>query len=81
MKYALKAKDGSYYRWPGECGSSHTTDAGCSVWTLDYVDLYDHQPGFLSHGKFSKEEGAEIVGVEVTYRQVILTDYKEVKID
>ena len=67
MKFAIKALDEAYTRYPGDSLSSRYDDYGYSTWDLEQADLYDNlreaELNFHKDGKFSEKEGAKIVGV------------------
>mgnify|MGYP000861742605 CR=1 FL=1 len=69
MKYAIRAKDGAYKRWPGDSLSSRYTDDGYST-SLYGADLHRDWQGAKfsldeSTGKFSAEQGGEIVALKL----------------
>lgn len=67
MKYAVKAPDGNYMRWPGECGSSHTIESGWNS-SLDNADLFSSEEDAryrISNMGFGKWEKATVVPVEL----------------
>lgn len=68
MKYVIKAKDGAYMRYPGDCGSSHTMENGwnSSLENADQFDSVEEAQWRISEYSFGKWEKAEIIPISIS---------------